>query len=453
MGYELRGTRATVLGLGRSGRAAAGLLEKLGAAVFVSEQGRPDRETMDWLESKKYRHETGGHTEKALRADLLVISPGIRPDSRTASDARSEGIEVIGEIELAYRAAQAPIIAVTGTNGKSTVTSMIGHILNNCGRRCLVGGNLAPGRPLCDLAWEAGPGDLIAAEVSSFQLETIKDFRAAVAVVTNITPDHFDRHSGLEAYARAKARIFENQSPGDFAVLNADDANVEKHCKPRAKVLPFSRAHRTACGAWSDGVRMFLADKGIDSEIMPASELKVPGGHNIENALAASAASAALGCQPGDIGNALRSFAGVPHRLEEVAVVDGIRYVNNSMCTNPAAGASSLRAFEGPVVVIAGGREKGLDMGPYLEEIASRARAAVLIGESRKGMERALGELGFVKTRLAGSLEEAVDMAAALAAPEGTVLFSPGCTSFDMFGDFEKRGEAFRRRVMEMGKE
>lgn len=450
MGYDLRGRRATVLGLGRSGRAAAELLERLGAVVFISEQGRPNDETMEWLEARGYRHEVGGHSDKALEADLLVISPGVRPENPVLKQAGSRGIEAIGEIELAWRAALAPIIAVTGTNGKSTTTSMIGHVLNACGRKCLVGGNLAPGRPLCQLAGEAGPDDLIAAEVSSFQLETISGFRPKVAVVTNITPDHLDRHPDLGAYARAKSRIFENQGPEDFAVLNRDDANVAAYCRPKSRVLVFSREGKVAKGAWSDGRTLFLADKGQSSEMMSALELKVPGGHNVENALAAAAACSALGCGPEEMGRALGSFAGVPHRLERVAECGGISYVNNSMCTNPAAGAASLRSFGGRVVVIAGGREKGLDMGPYLREIAARAVAAVLIGESRHGMEKSLRELGYEQVHQAESLEQAVEAAAGLAAPQGTVLFSPGCSSFDMFRDFEQRGEAFRTSVLKV---
>lgn len=436
-----------MLGLGRSGRAAAGLLKKLGAEVFVSDRGRIGPEYLQWLESENFGYEQGGHTDRALEADLLVISPGVIAGSPILTKARRRGLEIIGEVELAWRASPAPIIAVTGTNGKSTTTSMIGHILNSCGKKCLIGGNLAPGRPLCQLAGEAGPGDLIAAEVSSFQLEAISDFHPKVAVVTNITPDHLDRHPNLESYARAKARIFENQGAEDFAVLNRDDANVGSYCRPRSRVLEFSSQGKVGKGAWSDGGSLYLEKDGESLRLMSAAELKVPGGHNVENAMAAAAACWALGCSPDKMGRALGSFAGVPHRLELVAESGGISYINNSMCTNPAAGAASLRAFGGRVVVIAGGREKGLDMEPYLREIASRAAAAVLIGESRAGMKKILSELGYRQVRLAESLEQAVEEAARLAAPLGTVLFSPGCSSFDMFRDFEERGEAFKKAV------
>lgn len=452
MGYDLRGKRATVLGLGRSGRAASDLLERLGAEVFITEQGSPNVEAMEWLKSKGYRYEVGGHTQEALGADLIIISPGVRPDSSILEQARSIGIEAIGEVELAWRAAQAPIIAVTGTNGKSTTTSMISHILNSCGRRCLVGGNLAPGRPLCELVVEAGPDDFIAAEVSSFQLETISGFRPKAAVMTNITPDHLDRHPDFESYARAKARIFENQGTEDIAVLNGDDANIDRFCRPRSRVLKFSRNGRVENGAWYNGQDLLITDNRQDKVMMSASALKVPGMHNIENALAAAAVCWALGCRPGDIGAALAGFRGVPHRLEAVAERDGVRYINNSMCTNPAAGAASLRALEGRVVVIAGGREKGLDMEPYLREIAARATAAVLIGESRQMMQRELSALGFTEIHRAEDLEQAVEMASRLAAPGGTVLFSPGCSSFDMFRDFEARGQAFKEAVARMAK-
>jgi UDP-N-acetylmuramoylalanine--D-glutamate ligase len=452
MKLSLAGKKATVIGLGRSGRSAAGLLKRLGAEVFVSENGPLSREAADWLEREEIMYEAGGHTDRAFRADLVIASPGVRPDSRIFREARSKGIEVWGEIELAWRASPARIIAVTGTNGKSTTTSMIGHVLNRCGKKCLVGGNLAPGRPLCDLAGEAGPDDLIAAEVSSFQLETVSGFHPAVAVVTNITPDHLDRHPNMETYARAKARILENQSEEDTAVLNADDPNVARYCRPAAKALGFSLKGRVKRGAWSDGQSLFLSIDENDRLIMPAAALKIPGRHNLENALAAAAACSALDCRPEDMGQALASFAGVPHRMEEVATANGISFINNSMCTNPAAGAASLRAVEGRVAVIAGGREKGLDMGPYLEAIAARAGAAVLIGESRSMMESGLRKLGFAEICLADSLEQAVSKAAELAGAGGTVLFSPGCSSFDMFRDFEERGRAFRRAVESISK-
>ncbi len=447
MGYCLQGRRVTILGLGRSGRAAAELAAALGGTVFVSDQGRLDEKSQEWLEQRGFAYEEGEHSRRALEADVLVLSPGIRPGIPILEEARSLGIEVIGEIELAYRASRARLVAVTGTNGKSTTTSMIGHLLNSLGRRCLVGGNLAPGQPLCLLAKEAGPEDIIAAEVSSFQLESIVDFRPAVAVVTNLTPDHLDRHSDLEAYARAKARILENQREGDAAVLNADDQNLKKYFMPRAAVYYFSSRERPAQGAWSDGRRIFFSREGKDVEVMSCADLPLPGRHNLENALAAVAAAAALGGDLGAMGRALASFAGVPHRLELVARHDGVAYVNNSMCTNPAAGARSLEAVSGPVVVIAGGREKNLDMGPYLEAIAQRAKAVVLLGEARENMAAGLRRLGYHNIFLVRDLAEAVSQAKDLAAGQGTVLFSPGCSSFDMFRDFEERGEAFRQEV------
>lgn len=448
-----QGIKVTVLGAGRSGRSAAKLLLRRGARVFVSDQGRPGAEAMAWLKESKCDYETGGHTLRALDAELMVVSPGVRLDNPIIVQAREKGMEVIGEIELAYRAARARIVAVTGTNGKSTTTSMIGAILSQDGQRCLVGGNLAPGRPLCELALEAGPDDIIAAEVSSFQLETIKTFRPKVAVITNITEDHLDRHPDLAAYARAKARIFENQQADDFAVINADDENTAKYCHPRAMIWEFGSQNPPRQGAWCDGHKLYLIEEGRTVPVMEVDRLGVPGRHNRENALAAVCACRALGSAVESMAKALSGFTGIPHRLEKVAVVGGVTYINNSMCTNPAAGASSLDAVTGPVIVIAGGREKGLDMAPYLRAIVRQAEAAVLIGESREAMESGLRALGYEKVFSAADLFSAVRIAAEMAGPGFSVLFSPGCSSFDMFRDFEARGQAFKQAVRELEKQ
>jgi len=386
-----------------------------------------------------------------LESQLIVVSPGVRIDQPIFDKARARGIPVIGEVELACSATQVPMVAVTGTNGKSTTTSMIGAILTQAGRRALIGGNLAPGRPLCQLASEAAAGDVIVAEVSTFQLETIVDFRPAVGVVTNITPDHLDRHPDFETYAKLKAELFRNQSPNDFAVLNSDDQTVMDTCGHiRSTKLTFSRMGEVENGAWSDGSRLYLACRGEGQGVMGTGELLVPGQHNVENALAAMAATSAMGCGTEAMATGLRSFRGVPHRLEEVAVVRGVSYVNNSMCTNPAAGVSSLRAFDRHIVVIAGGREKGLDMGPFIREIATRAKAAILIGESRTHLATELASLGFDAAHPAADMKEAVAMAASLAEPGDVVLLAPGCSSFDMFSDFEERGIIFSQMVLKL---
>ncbi|HTY08435.1 MAG TPA: UDP-N-acetylmuramoyl-L-alanine--D-glutamate ligase, partial [Candidatus Edwardsbacteria bacterium] len=384
-------------------------------------------------------------------SQMIVTSPGVRTDLPLFQKAKDKGIKVISEIELAYLATAARIAAVTGTNGKSTTVSMIGDILAAAGIDALIGGNLAPGRPLAELALEATADSVIVAEVSTFQIETIADFRPHVAVITNITPDHLDRHPDFATYARLKGALLKNQTPSDFAVLNADDENVRKYTagSTPAKVW-FSRGQRQRQGAWSDGASMRLAWQDRVETVMNVSELAVPGAHNVENALAAIAASSVFGARPEQMREALREFKGVPHRLEQVRTLNGVTYINNSMCTNAAAGVSSLRAFGQPLVVIAGGRDKGLDLAPFLREIAARARAAVLIGEARERMAATLKTMGYAHIYASKSMADAVRQAADLAQPGDVVILAPCCSSFDMFRDFEDRGDAFRRAVAEL---
>ncbi len=442
--------RASVIGAGRSGRAAAKLLRQRLAAVFVSEIDPGSPELTAELERLGAEYEFGGHTAKVLDSNLIVVSPGVRADVPILRQASGRGIRVISEVELAYQSTTARIVAVTGTNGKSTTVSMIGAIMEAAGIHTLTGGNLAPGRPLTELVLEATARSVIVAEVSTFQIETFEAFAPAVAVITNITPDHLDRHPSFAAYATLKGRLLANQGEREFAVLNGDDPNVETYTAAARSIrLRFSTRARPAEGAWSDGSLLRLVRDGSETDVMPVSALKVPGRHNVENALAAIAAASAFEVPPSAMRVALSSFAGVPHRLETVAMIAGVTYVNNSMCTNAAAGVSSLRAFDRPLVVIAGGRDKGLDLSPYLREIADRARCAVLVGEVRDRLATELRSLGLERVRIADDLAHAVSIAREEARPGDVVILAPGCSSFDMFRDFEDRGDQFRRLVRE----
>ncbi|MCU0607655.1 MAG: UDP-N-acetylmuramoyl-L-alanine--D-glutamate ligase [Candidatus Edwardsbacteria bacterium] len=451
MPLDVEHVQVAVIGAGRSGTAAAALLRRRGATVLLSEQRPAAPGQAEELARLGIEAEFGGHSDKVLAGGLIVTSPGVPADLPLFQRARANGIRIISEIELAYLATPARIVAVTGTNGKSTTTSMIGAILAAAGIEALVGGNLAPGRPLTELAMAATDRSVIVAEVSTFQIETIDTFKPSVAVITNISPDHLDRHPGFPAYAALKARLLANQTADDTAVLNADDETVVRatagsHSRKRW----FSARARQESGAWCDGASLRLAQGGNETVVMPASELPVPGVHNIENALAAIAATAALGAAPAAMRTALQAFRGVPHRLEDVATVGGVRYVDNSMCTNAAAGVSSLRAFPQPLVVIAGGRDKGLDLSPFLLEIAARARAAVLIGEVRERLAGELRSTGMAAVHTADDLAQAVRIAAAAARPGDVVILAPGCSSFDMFRDFEERGERFQQLVREL---
>lgn len=442
-----------MIGLARSGMAAVRLLKKAGAEVFVSDQGPIRPMELKELEMLDISYEMNGHTSRLLENEMIVVSPGVRSDIPILRKATEKRIEIIGEIELAYRATEARIIAVTGTNGKSTTVSLIGSILKASGKDTHIGGNLAPGRPLCQLAIEAKAESIIVAEVSTFQIETISTFRPYIGLVTNISPDHLDRHPDFETYARLKGELLKNQEPTDFSVLNRDDENVRKYCWGyRGRVLDFSLSGPVENGAWWDGQKIILAWDGGMEEIMGSADLKVPGRHNIANASAAAAAASALKISPAEIAAGLASFGGVPHRLEEVAEIDGVRYINNSMCTNNEAGVNSLRAFDVPLVVIAGGKEKRTDLSGFMTEIAKRSRAAVLIGEAKDRMKDELESMGFKNILLANTMEESVQMASRQAKAGDAVILAPGCASFDMFKDFEDRGEQFKLAVRNLEK-
>ncbi len=454
MKLDLANNKVSVIGLARSGMAAVRLLKAAGAETFVSDHKDLDPEETRELDGMGVPYEKGGHTEKLLDSTMIVVSPGVRIDIPMLQKAAERGIEVIGEAELAYRAAQARIIAVTGTNGKSTTVSMIGSILKEAKREVHIGGNLAPGRPLCQLAMEAGPDAIIVAEISTFQIETIKTFKPFIGVVTNISPDHLDRHPDFDSYARLKGELLKNQNDKDYSVLNLDDADVQKYCSGYlGRRLGFSLTKKAENGAWRDGSSINISSEGRSAKIMDSAELKVPGKHNIANALAAIATTSVLGVSAPDMASGLVSFKGVPHRLEEVAMINGIRYINNSMCTNNEAGINSLRAFDAPLVVIAGGKEKRTDLSGFVAEISRRARAAVLIGEARERLKAELESRGFGNTMLADGMAQAVRMASQQARPGDVVILAPGCASFDMFRDFEDRGEQFRQAVHDLEKQ
>lgn len=448
MRLDLKDKTAAVIGAGRSGMAAARLLKKRGAKVLLSEGKALGPEAQVELRTAGIDYETGGHSGKVLEAGLVVTSPGVRPELPILAEARKKNIPVIGEMELAYQLTPAKMIGITGTNGKSTTTAMLGGILQAAGIDCYIGGNLAPGRPVCELVLEAGPQSIIVAEVSTFQLESIVDFKPYVGIITNITPDHLDRHPDFETYAKLKARLLENQTPSDHAVLNTDDGMVLKYASAAvSQKKMFSLLRRVEQGTFLDRGTLCWARGQELIRLMQASELSVPGQHNVQNAMAAAAAAMIMSVPPEIVRQSLMNFKGVPHRLEEAGMVNGVRYINNSMCTNAAAGVSSLRAFNEQMVIIAGGKEKNVDLSDFLKEIAQKAEAAVLIGECRERMERELSGLGMKNLHKAGNMEEAVRQAAALARPGQLVMLAPGAASFDMFKDFEDRGNQFKQAV------
>jgi UDP-N-acetylmuramoylalanine--D-glutamate ligase len=351
---------------------------------------------------------------------------------------------VLGEVELAFRTMTAEFIAITGTNGKTTTTALTGALVAESGRPVLVGGNI--GRPLAAEALGFAPDGWVVAEVSSFQLETTDAFRPRVAAVLNVTPDHLDRHGTLAAYTDAKARIFRRQGPGDWAVLNADDPGATGLASQvGARLLWFSRRAPVAEGAWVRDGWVTLRLGGEDRPICPVGEIRLRGAHNLENVLAATACAGAIGVAPERLRDAIGAFRAVAHRIEWVRDRGGVAYYNDSKGTNVDATLKALAAFDEPIVLIAGGRDKGQRFDALAEAARGRVKAAILIGEGRATMGPALGAVTRVEN--AGDMRDAVRRAAAAAAPGDVVLLSPACASFDMFRDYEHRGAVFTEEV------
>lgn len=447
----MAGRRVTVVGLGRSGLAACRLLASAGATVTASDRSQAEALAVD-LESLRalgVRVEAGAHRpETILEAELLVVSPGVDVRIPLLARARALGIPILSEVELAYRSCQACFLGVTGTNGKSTTTTLVGLMLERAGVPVIVAGNI--GTALCDVVPGLGRDRWVVAELSSFQLETIETFRAEVACLLNVTQNHLDRYVGLPDYMDAKARLFLNQEPGDWAVLNADDPLVlEAAASARGRPVFFSRCHPVEEGAYLEGDRLLLCRAGETREVCRVEDIRIRGVHNLENALAAIAASTLAGGSCEAARGVLAGFPGLPHRLEPVAVLGGIQFVDDSKGTSVGAVVRSLESFPGPVILIAGGRDKGSDFTPLRPVMEGRVKALVLIGEAREKIARAL--TGAAPVHTAESMEEAVRRATALAAPGDVVLLSPACASFDMFRDFEDRGRAFTAAVRGLG--
>jgi UDP-N-acetylmuramoylalanine--D-glutamate ligase len=446
----LAGRRATVVGMARSGVAASRLLLACRAEVTATDA----RPLESWqadaraLAAAGVRCIGGGHPAEAFAgAELVVVSPGVPVDHPALEACRRHGVPVIGELELAWRAATADVLAVTGTNGKTTTTALLGALVAETGRPVVVGGNI--GRPLAVDALALTPEALVVAEVSSFQLETAERFRPRVAVLTNLTPDHLDRHRSLEAYAEAKARIFARQTAEDWAVLNADDpGSAALAGRVRGRLLWFSRRRPVSEGACVAGDWLTLRLDGRETPVCPVVEIALRGAHNLENVLAATAAAAWAGVPPGRLRAAISAFRAVAHRIEWVRDLGGVAFYNDSKGTNVDATLKALAAFPEPIVLIAGGRDKAQDFAPLGRAAAGRVKAAVLIGEGRATIGPALRPVTAVHE--AASMAEAVRQAARLAAPGDVVLLSPACASFDMFRDYEHRGEVFKAEVAKL---
>src|SRR5271165_5474936 len=445
---ELNGKRVLVVGLGKSGVASAIFLKQHGARVTVSDTKSGDelRNEIPALLDHGITVETGGHGERTFRGqDLIVVSPGVPVDAPPLVQARSLGETVIGEIELAAQFLPGPIVAITGSNGKTTTTTLAGEIMTSAGFPTLVGGNI--GTPAISLAERAKPETIIVLEVSSFQLETIQIFRPKVAVVLNVTPDHLDRHRTFDVYVNAKARIFENQQGSDFAVLNADDPTcVSMATRTRAQVFWFSRQKEVQQGAWVHDGNILFRDRTGQKEILQVSEIPLKGAHNLENVLAAVCAGALMGCAPGKIRQAVQDFKAVEHRLEFVATINGVDYYNDSKATNVDATIKALESFPANIHLILGGKDKGSDYSVLNDLLRQRVKRVYTIGAAAAKIESQIvsPKGGGAEVVHAETLENALRKASAAAQPGDVVLLAPACASFDQFKSYEHRGKMFK---------
>lgn len=437
--------------MARSGVSAAQCLYELGARVTISDSKAEEKlaEALQPLEGMDIRRCLGDQAQPAdLESyDLAVTSPGIPMQAPILRAVQAAGVPLIGELELGAQVSRAPLYAVTGTNGKTTTTTLIGEIFRNLGKTTYVVGNI--GYPFTACALQCGEEDVAVAEVSSFQLETITTFHPHIAVMCNITEDHLNRHGTMEEYIRVKERIFENMGQGDYAVLNLDDPIVRGMAE-RIPCAPafFSRRQEVETGAYLEGEEVVFSLNGHKKRVLRADEIRIPGEHNLENALAATALAMLAGVPAPVVRHTLKTFPGVEHRIETVRTVEGVTYINDSKGTNVDASIRAVRAMKVPTVLLAGGYDKHTDFLPLAREIlASKIHTVVVLGDTAEQIERALRAVGFESILHAKTFEEAVLLARSCAREGENVLLSPACASFDMFQDYEERGRVFKEIV------
>ncbi len=454
------GQRVSILGLARSGLALARVLAAKGARVLLSDQRGPEHlgDLPAQAQALGAEVEMGGHSDRLLDCDVLLISPGVSIYAPVVQQALQRGVAVAGEVEVAYRLCPKPLLAVTGTNGKSTTCSLLQQALGSSSR---LAGNI--GIPLVsEVSGDLTGVDWVVAEISSFQLETVHSFRPHLALLTNVTADHLDRHRTMEEYVESKARLFAYQTADDWAIFNADDAEARRvgewvakgqlplwpHYPPpqqsHAKVLHYSVQHEVQQGAWLQDGWFWVRLPGAEAhKVLRWHFPNLPGPHNLSNALAACLSALCVGASSGQIEHAFANYHRMHHRLEEVGAHQGVRFIDDSKATNVSSVESALLTYEEPVVLIAGGRDKGLDLDELGQVIAKHCHALVSIGEAGPQIAEHALKYGLRAHQRAASMEEAVEMAHSLVPRPGVVLLSPACTSFDMFQNAEHRGEVF----------
>ncbi|MEK7846974.1 MAG: UDP-N-acetylmuramoyl-L-alanine--D-glutamate ligase [Nitrospinota bacterium] len=443
---DLKNKKALVVGLARSGISAANLLCRLGARVTITDEKRESElsENIRKL-TKGISLKLGGHNGVDIaKVDLVVISPGVLWDSPFLNRIRENGIRIISEVELAFKYIKAPLIAVTGTNGKTTTTTLIGEMLKKDDRNVFVGGNI--GNPMCEEVLNGSSSELILSEISTFQMEGIETFKPHISVILNITPDHMDRHKSMAEYIALKKRVFINQNTRDYTVFNMDDKiTAALSNEGKGERIFFSRIREVDNGAFVRGNNIIFRRNRKEEIVSTLKDLKIIGVHNIENTLASVAVGGICDIPPRLMREVISEFSGIPHRMEFVREIEGIKFINDSKGTNVGATIKSIESFNEPIILIAGGKDKGSDYLPLKPLIEDRVKFLILIGEAKKKMASVMN--GFGNILNAESFEEAVNEAFDKAEKGDVVLLSPACASFDMFRDYEDRGEQFRKIV------
>lgn len=446
------GKKILVCGMARSGVAAAKCLYEEGAIVTISDNKTEEQlaAALEPIANLPIEKALGGKEVDMKAFDLLVTSPGIPLTAPILVKAKEAGLPVIGELECGAEISRAPLYAITGTNGKTTTTTLVGEIFKNMGKVTYLTGNI--GYPITACARDAQEDEIMVTEVSSFQLETITEFHPHVAILCNITEDHLNRHGTMQEYIRMKMRIFENMTKEDYAVLNADDATVAAMadkipCTPAF----FSRKRKVELGTYAENGEMFFVKDGETRKIMDTADIYIPGNHNLENALAGAALAMLAGVPAPVVRHTLMTFKGVEHRIETVKTVDGVTYINDSKGTNVDASVMAVRAMKAGTVLLAGGSDKHTDFTPFAEEIIkSKVHTVVCLGMTGPQIRDTLRKCGFTSIVEAATFADAVNKARAIAKPGENVLLSPACASFDMFSDYEQRGRVFKQLVNEM---
>jgi UDP-N-acetylmuramoylalanine--D-glutamate ligase len=447
--FELKGKRVLVIGLARTGIATALFCAEHGSVVKAADTRSADElgECVSKLRDAGVQLQLGGYADAILHEQKLVVpSPGVPADSPLLVKAREMKITLWSEIELAFRFLHGQLIGITGSNGKTTTTSLVDHILRHAGLSSALAGNI--GTPLIATVSQSSESTITVAELSSFQLELIEAFRPNISVLLNLTPDHLDRHKTFSAYAAAKARIFENQTEEDSVIINLDDTASREIVPSRPQVFWFSRKSNVEQGAFVRNGKLIFRRNNREEEILNCDGIPLPGAHNLENVLAATTAARLAGAQPAQIAEAIRSFSGVEHRIEFVAEIHGVRYYNDSKATNVDATLKALEAFPGRITVILGGKDKDSDYTQLRTTLRGKTILALLIGSAADKIEKQIE--GSVAIRRAETLQNAVQFAAQAAHAGDIVLLAPACASFDQFQNYEHRGRVFKELVHQL---